>query len=80
MSVAKTYEEYKAERRRRVRPPDGWRPLDDYDPAEADWMLARRGVPSGFPFCECGSPNCPDKGAYQLSNFSRLKEQQLHAP
>ncbi|MGK4583501.1 hypothetical protein [Kitasatospora sp. HPMI-4] len=69
MRVAKTYEEYKAEGRRQVVPPKGWRPLDDYDPAEAGRLLAKRGVPSGFPFCECGAPNCPNGGAYQLNIF-----------
>ncbi|MGE7439603.1 hypothetical protein [Kitasatospora sp. NPDC001175] len=71
MRAAKTSEEYKAEARQRVTPPEGWRPLDDYDLVEADKLLAPRGVPSGFPFCECGSPDCPDKGAYQLSNVYR---------
>ncbi|MGE7432743.1 hypothetical protein [Kitasatospora sp. NPDC001175] len=71
MRVARTYEEYKADRRRQLLPPDGWRPLDDYDPAAADKVLGRRGVPSGFPFCECGATNCPDTGAYQLNIFRR---------
>ncbi|MGK4579807.1 hypothetical protein [Kitasatospora sp. HPMI-4] len=63
MRTQRTYEEYRAERRRRVLAPEGWQPLDDYDPAAADRLLTRRGVPKGFPFCECGSPNCPDRKA-----------------
>ncbi|MDH6129008.1 hypothetical protein [Kitasatospora sp. GP82] len=60
--TAKTYEEYKAERRKQVIPSKGWRPLDDYDPATAARLLSVRGTPRDWHFCECGSEKCPDKG------------------
>ncbi|MFD9594918.1 hypothetical protein ACFWA9_19490 [Kitasatospora sp. NPDC059973] len=55
---AKTYEEYKAERRE-TRPSSN--PLDDY----RQQGLARtssRGIPQDWPFCTCGADICPDKG------------------
>ncbi|GAA2254144.1 hypothetical protein GCM10010430_42360 [Kitasatospora cystarginea] len=57
--MAKTFDEYKAERRKRV--PVG-NPLDDYDPVEAARLLTKRGTPKDWSFCECGSEKCPDKG------------------
>lgn len=56
--MAMTYDDYKAERRRQ---PASWRPLDDYDP-EAAARMTLRGVPLGWPFCECGALACPDRG------------------
>lgn len=58
--TTQTYEEYKAERRKQVLPPRGWRPLDDYVPQIATWLVSRRGTPPDWPFCRCGSAQCPD--------------------
>jgi hypothetical protein len=45
-------------------------PLDDYDPkylerqgtrGDSGSIAAVRGIPAGWPFCECGNNNCPDR-------------------
>ncbi|MFF7634738.1 hypothetical protein ACFZB9_16500 [Kitasatospora sp. NPDC008050] len=48
--------------RRRVGPEESAAILAEYNPTMAD-AVGRRRAPVDWPFCECGSSNCPDKGA-----------------
>jgi hypothetical protein len=54
----KTRDEYRAEQRKRT--PLG-SALADYDPAYSASAMGR-GIPQDWPFCQCGSEVCPDKG------------------
>lgn len=58
-SRTKTFEDYKAERRRV--PPSG-DPLADYVPQSSGSTAAQsRGIPQDRPLCTCGAEVCPDK-------------------
>lgn len=48
--------------RRRVSPEESAAILAEYSPTMAD-AVGRRRAPVDWPFCECGSSNCPDKDA-----------------
>jgi hypothetical protein len=59
----KTHDGYRSDRCKQVLQPKGWRSLDDYDYdlETAARLLSLRGVPQGFPFCECGAANFLDQ-------------------